>query len=193
MGEILLSHAAAYLYRLGRGGKSETGNELHASQYAQRIFREMRRNMPENPRLKVFASIPRIEHFAGQGICVNGIHREVAARARLLQRQRGIVLHLERPVPEAELRLATRQRDVDVVSLQLEDAEGSADKIELELCREDVSQSIRRKPVHLDVEVLWRMRAAKNRIAHAPADEKRPSTGGLREPRNFSYRVIHVS
>ena len=129
------SHRPAHLNSLWSGIEIEAGNELHAAKDAQRVFAKMVGDMAQCPALKICAAIPRIDYFASERIAVNGVDGKVAAGRGVANRQRRVVFHLERTVPEAELSLAARDCDVNVEMRELYDAEARADKIEVEfLC-----------------------------------------------------------
>ena len=102
-----------------------------------------------------------------------------------------IRLHLERAVSEPELRLAARQGDVDVVALQLQDAERRADEVERERRGKRRLQLLGAQPVDLEVKVL--RRAAEKPVAHAAADQQRAPARVPDKPRDVKNgRVPHA-
>ena len=178
-------HLAAKPDRAGPRLEAEAGDELHAAQNAQRILGEMRRDVTEHAALEIPKSVPRVDHLVRQRVAVDCVYGEVSAGGGVLYRERRIILHLERLVSEAKLRLAAGDGDVDVMSVQLYDAEGCADEIEAEAFGEYGLQPLRVKAVDLNVEILGG--AAKQRVAHASADQQGASAGGLYTPRDIKY------
>ena len=128
-------HSAADLHRLRRRRKIEAGDELHPPQHPQRILAEVVGDMAQHAALEVLHPAPGIERLAGQRIAVDGVDGEIAPRARLLERKERVALGAEGTVAEAELGLAPRQGDVDVVAVDLEDAEGRAHEVERVVAR----------------------------------------------------------
>ena len=152
-------------------------------------------DVAENALLEVGASIPRVDDFVRKRIAVYGVDGEVAPCGRVADGQRRVVLHLERAMPEAKLRLAARNRHVDVEMRELYDAEARADEIEVEFLCERGLEVGRRDSKTLDVKVLWV--SAENGVANAAADEKRAATRRLHDLRDFAHRLhtrcrIHI-
>ena len=137
--------------------------------------------------LEVGASVPGIDDLVRKRVPVDGVDGEVAPRGRVAHGQRRVVLHLERAVSEAKLRLAARNRHVDVEVRELEDSEARADEVEREAFRENRPQPVGRDAEALDVDVL--RLAAHERVANASSDEKGPSALRLHHARDFPRRI----
>ena len=86
----------------------------------------------------------------------------------------------------AELRLPARKRDVNVVALHLEDAEGDAACVERILRREEALKRVRLDAEDLDVDVLD-LDAADDEVTNGPADHQRP-TASLADERSDVLR-----
>ena len=126
--------------------------------------------MAQHAALEVLHPAPGIERLAGQRIAVDGVDGEVAPRARLLERKERVALGAEGAVAEAKLGLTPRQGDVDVVAVDLEDAEGRAHEVERVVARKRRLQPVRRDAEALEVEVLGL--AAEDFVADAAAHEQ---------------------
>ena len=101
------------------------------------------------------------------------VDREVAPARGVLDRQRRIALDVEALVAAAGLRLAARQRDVDVADLV--DGEALADGVDAAERLEQRAQPIGRHAEHLEVESFDD--PAEQRVAHPAADDERAAAG----------------
>ena len=96
----------------------ETGGELDRAQHAQAVVGEsLGVDDPQHAALDVAAAVERIQVLAGQRIPGDRVDGEVAPPRRLFDRHRRIAGDLESAVAAAGLRLAPRQRDVDLAEL----------------------------------------------------------------------------
>ena len=190
-GEALRRHAAADFDCLRRGVEVETRHELHAAENAERILREVRRDMTEDAIPEIGATVPRIEDLVRQRVLVDCVDSEVTSGGRLFDRQRRIVFHFKRAVPQAQLRLPPRHRHVDLEMLQLDDAEGDADEVELELPGKRRLQISRGDSEAFDVEVLGR--TTEQFVADASADQKGAAARPLHQLRDGSDPGQHVT
>ena len=97
----------------------EPRGELHRAQHAQAVVGERRadRRCAAARRSRSRAAVERIEVLAGQRIPRDRVDREVAAPRRLFDRHVRIAGDDEAAVAAAGLRIAPRQRDVDVADL----------------------------------------------------------------------------
>ena len=152
--KVLDRHRAAYLHRLLRRLQVEAGDELHSAQDAQRILHELRRHVAQHPPPHVLQSAERILELVRQGIVVHGVDGEVAPACRLVDREIRVGIDKEALVPNAALRLAPRQRHVDVEVLYLQYAEGEPACVEVEARAYDALKPLRVEAIHLQINVL---------------------------------------
>ena len=185
--QVLDRHRPADRHRLRRGVEVEARRELHAAQDAQRVFREARRDVAEDARAEVRPAAVRILEAFRERVVVERVDREVAPRGGVPHGHRGVREDVEPAVARAALRLAPRQRDVDVEVLDLEHAEGRAARVEGVRRAERPAQRLRRDAEDLEVHVLH-ARLAQEEVAHAAPDHQRPPARGLHAPRDVHDR-----
>ena len=136
-------------------------------------------HVAEHVPLKVGASAPRVDDLACERVFVDRVDREVASRRRLADGKRRVAGHLERAMPEAELRLAARRRDVDVEMVELDDPERCAHEVELEAFRENALEIRGGDSEALYVDVGGD--PSEQPVAHAAADHQGPAAGRAHE------------
>ena len=161
----------------------EAGRKLGGAQAAQGVLRIMRGiGGAKHATFQVPAPAVRIEHFAGQGIDADAVHREVATPRRFGEIERRVRLHVEAPVARAALAVAARQRKVDVDAADPQHAEGASDGMHAAEAGQQRLEPFHLETEHFDVDVL---RAhAEEMVAHPAAHDEGASAGiahGLRD------------
>ena len=126
--------------------------------------------------LEIGAAVERIEVLGGQRIPRNGVDGEIAPPRGLLDRHLRIAGHDEAAMAASGLRVAPRQRHVDVADLV--DLEALADRFDAAEPFEKRAQSISSQPENLEIDVrLLGFRQAEQPIAHPAADDQRATAG----------------
>ena len=115
----------------------------------------------------------RVQHFGGERIDPDAVHREVATQRGLREIQRRIRRHVEAAVPGTALAVAPRQGEVRVDVLDPEHAEGTPDRVHLAEAREEGFEPCNVEAEHLDVDVLGAH--SKEVVTHPAAHDDGPS------------------
>ena len=127
--QIVERDAAAQLRGRFVEREVEARRELHRAQDAQAVVGEgVRIDHAQDPAIEIAPAVERVEVFAGQRIVRDRVDGEVAAPRRLFDRHVRIAGDDEAAMPAPGLRIAPRQRHVDVADLV--DLEALADRFD---------------------------------------------------------------
>ena len=124
---------------------------------------------------EIALSTPRIDDLAGQRIAVDGVDCKVTPCGSFGNGQEGVVGCFKSLVSESEFCFAARKGDVYIEMVQLYDAEGESDNIQLEFCFKGGEQFFHRYAVDFEVEVLYVGFAPEKAVAYATSDKQGPS------------------
>jgi hypothetical protein len=159
----------------------EPRGELHGAQHAETVVAEGGWiHDAQDAAVEVLSAAEGILEPILERIPPDGVDGEVAPARRLLERHRGVALHLEPLVPAPLLRLAAGQRHVDVSSARrhhLVHGEALPDRLHPAELFEDGQQAFDCQAEHFEVDVL--RRPSEQPVAHPPADQERPAPGRM--------------
>ena len=162
--------------------KAESRHKLHSAQNSQRVFCEFIRNMAQYSVGKIFLPSPRILIFSGERIEIDCVHSEIPSRSSIPYGHHRIRIYEKPLVACTSLRLSSRERNIDVMPVNLENAKGNPNQVETEALFKGFAQSIWRKTKNLNVEILD-IRLRQKPIANAPANQKCAAARIANDPR----------
>src|SRR5262249_27724059 len=153
----------------------EPRRELNGAKGPQAVVAERRRIDDTQYAAKdISPTVEGIEVLLGQRIPQNRVDREVAASCGVLDGHPRIARDLEPAMAAARLRLAARERHVDIA--RLEHLKALADGLDAAQRLEQRLHAIGRNTEDLDVDVFDGQ--AHQSIAHPAADDECATTGG---------------
>jgi hypothetical protein len=120
--------------------------KLRRTQHAERVFgKSFRREVSQDFLIDIFPAVKRIDDLVRQRIFQNGVDRKVTARASFLERHIGIALDNKSSVTLADLSLASRDRNIEIVS-QLINRKRLSDDVDFTKGIEDVRRRLGSMP-----------------------------------------------
>ena len=174
--QVVKRDGAQQVLRLCIGRQLESRGELNRAKHPQAVVGEaVGIDDAEPAGGQVVLAVERIEHLARQRVARDRVNREIPAPCRILDREGGIAIDRKPFVALSGLRLAPRQRDVDVADLV--DREALANRIHPAEAFQHGAQPVRRQPEDLEIQILRRL--PQQVVADPAADHQRPAAGGL--------------
>ena len=159
---------------------------MHRAQHAEAVVGErLGVDHAQQAAIEIGAAAERIEELAGQRILGDRVDREIAPARGLFDRHRGIAGDDEAFVAAPGLRVAPRQRHVDVA--ELVHLEALPDRFDAPERLEQRAQAVAGHPEHLEIDVaLLGLGQAHQAVAYPAADNQRAAAG-------FSGRIGDVN
>src|SRR5207244_3191591 len=133
--------------------------------------------------LNVLPTAMGVEHLSGEGVNPHAVDGEIAAPRGLSEVEGRVQRNKEAAVATTRLRVAPRNRKVNVEAFDPQDAERLADRHDLAKRAEHRLEALHLKPVNLEIVVL-RLQAHQP-ITGVTADQKRAPASGLNRPREL--------